>query len=154
MQWFIHSFSQLSNQILHDIIRLRIDVFVVEQTCYYPDLDGLDCLPETLHVYAIEDDAIIGYLRAMAPGDVYDNESAIGRVVIAPEARGRSLGHELIKQGIAACEAKWPENAIKMGAQEHLQKYYQHHGFTTCSPMYLEDDIPHVSMIRAANTET
>lgn len=149
MQWFCHSFKQLDSQTLYDILRVRIDVFVVEQTCYYPDLDGLDCLDDTIHVYAKDGDKVLAYLRCMAPGVAYDNDSAIGRVVTAADARGTGLGHELIKRGIAACEKAWPEYAIHLSAQEHLQKYYGSHGFETVTDMYLEDNIPHVGMVRA-----
>lgn len=152
MQWYTHTFKQLTTDILYDILKLRIDVFVVEQTCYYPDIDGLDRNDDTLHVYAYENDELIAYLRCMAPGVAYDNQSAIGRVIIAENARGRSLGHDLIKQGIKACEQAWPNNAIHMSAQEHLQKYYHQHGFKTTSEMYLEDDIPHISMTKEAST--
>lgn len=149
MQWFCHSFKQLDTTTLYDILRLRVDVFVVEQTCHYPELDGLDCLDDTIHLYAKDGDEIVAYLRAMAPGVAYDNDSAIGRVVIADSARGSGLGHDLIKRGIEACEKAWPNNAIHMSAQEHLQGYYVKHGFETIGEMYLEDDIPHISMVRA-----
>ncbi|NQZ07649.1 MAG: GNAT family N-acetyltransferase [Algicola sp.] len=154
MQWYTHTFNQLTTKTLYDILKLRIDVFVVEQTCYYPDLDGIDCNDDTLHIYAFENDEIIAYLRCLAPGVVYEGESAIGRVVIAEQARGRSLGHELIQQGIKACEAAWPDNNIHMAAQEHLQKYYHQHDFKTIGEMFLEDDIPHISMVREAKTKS
>ena len=149
MQWQYHHFNQLDINTLYDIIKLRIDVFVVEQTCYYPELDDLDRDSQTLHVYAYQDNLLVGYLRCLAPGIVYDQESAIGRVVTAPSARGKGLGHTLIKQGITACEKAWPNHDIHMSAQSHLQTYYHQHDFKTVGEQYLEDDIPHIGMIRA-----
>ncbi|MFT4930077.1 MAG: ElaA protein [Phenylobacterium sp.] len=154
MQWFTKTFDQLDINQLYEILKLRVDVFVVEQTCYYPELDDLDRHEEARHVFAYEGGQLIGYLRCLAPGQVYDNDSAIGRVVIATPARGRNLGHELIQQGIIACENSWPEHNIHMSAQEHLQKYYLQHGFKTVSEPYLEDDIPHISMLREITPST
>lgn len=148
IQWFSKPFKQLNIDQLYEILKLRVDVFVVEQTCYYPELDELDRHEDSLHVFAYQDNKLIAYLRCLAPGVVYDQDSAIGRVVIAPDARGQNLGHQLIKQGIEACEKRWPNNNIHMSAQEHLQKYYHQHGFKTVSAPYLEDDIPHISMLR------
>ncbi len=149
MQWFNCTFNQLNIHQLYEILKLRVDVFVVEQTCYYPEIDDLDRHDDTLHVFAYEGQHLIGYLRCLAPGVAYDNDAAIGRVVIAAEARGRNLGHELIQKGIIACENRWPDNAIHMSAQEHLQKYYHQHGFETVGEPYLEDDIPHIGMLRS-----
>jgi ElaA protein len=151
MQWFCKHFNQLDTQTLYDILRIRVDIFVVEQTCYYPELDGIDCLKDTLHVYAIEEGKIIAYLRCIAPGETYEHDSAIGRVLINEQARGRGLGHDLIKAGIKACEQAWPAHDIHLSAQEHLQSYYLQHSFETVSDMYLEDHIPHINMLRKAN---
>jgi ElaA protein len=151
MQWFSKSFEQLTTNELYETLQLRVDVFVVEQTCYYPEIDGLDRNVDTVHIFAREGDHTVAYLRCLAPGVVYDNDSAIGRVVIAQAARGRNLGHELIQKGIIACEQYWPDKNIHMSAQQHLQKYYHQHGFKTVGEPYLEDDIPHIGMLRETN---
>ena len=149
MQWFNQTFNDINNTTLYDLLKARIDVFVVEQTCPYPELDDLDKHPEVRHIYALQDGQVAAYLRCLPPGLAYDEESAIGRVLTTELARGKGLGHELIKQGIAACEAAWPEHGIHMSAQEHLQSYYHQHGFKTVGEGYLEDDIPHIGMARA-----
>lgn len=148
MQWFSHSFKQLDTQTLYDILRLRVDVFVVEQTCYYPELDGLDCLDDSIHLYAVENGEVLAYLRCLSPGVAYDNDSAIGRVLTSKAARGTGIGHELLRRGIEACEKAWPNHAIHLSAQEHLQNYYAKQGFKTVTEMYLEDEIPHIGMLR------
>lgn len=150
MNWQHLKFNQLDINTLYDIIKLRIDVFVVEQTCYYPDLDDLDRHPDSLHVFAYdENNQLAAYLRCLPPGTVYPDYPAIGRVVTAEHARGKDLGHPLIEQGIKACEQHWPEYGIKMSAQDHLQRYYHQHNFATVGESYLEDDIAHINMIRA-----
>ena len=150
MQWQHLHFKQLDINTLYEIIKLRIDVFVVEQCCYYPELDNLDRHPDTLHVFAYEQNQLAAYLRCLAPGVVYPNMPAIGRVVTTQSQRGKGLGHQLIEQGISACQQHWPNCDIKMSAQEHLQSYYQQHGFNTVGQAYLEDDIPHIGMIKPA----
>jgi ElaA protein len=150
MQWFSKTFNQLNANELYDILQLRVDVFVVEQTCYYPDLDDLDRLPGCRHIFAYEGGRLIGYLRCLPPGSVFNGASAIGRVVINKAARGRQLGHQLIQQGISNCTSNWPDNAIQMGAQCYLEKFYRQYDFTVVSEPFLEDGIPHVGMRREA----
>jgi ElaA protein len=158
-QWHVKTFNELSNDELYDALKLRIDVFVVEQTCFYPDLDNKDRQPGTLHLFNYsssihgeksENNEMISYLRILAKGQSYDDYVSIGRVVIAPQARGSGLGHELMTEALSVCQRYFPEQKIKISAQEHLEKYYNKHGFIRASPMYLEDDIPHISMIQKA----
>jgi ElaA protein len=78
------------------------------------------------------------------------SEPSIGRVVVDARLRGQGLGHELVREGIARCTALWPQQAIRISAQAHLQRFYGHHGFETVSDEYLDDGIPHVDMRRSA----
>jgi len=150
--WQAKHFDELSLNQLYDCLKLRIDVFVVEQTCYYPDLDSepnqLDRNKETLHLLGYRDDVLVSYLRILAQGQSYDNYISIGRVAIAEQARGTGLGHELMSQALILCQKYFPKQNIKISAQEHLISYYQRHEFEQVSQMYLEDDIPHVAMIK------
>lgn len=146
LDWQCKPFNQLNCDELYDLLKLRIDVFVVEQTCYYPDLDDLDRHPDTLHVFLYQDSKMTAYLRILAPGTSYPEQPSIGRVLTAQYARGSGLGHPLIKQGIDACQVKFPGLEIKISAQEHLINYYGQHGFIVCSEPYLEDGIPHIGM--------
>ncbi len=152
IQWQTKHFNELSLHQLYDVLKLRIDVFVVEQTCYYPDLDSeknqLDRHQDTLHLLGYQDDTLVAYLRILAKGQCYDNYISMGRVATAKQVRGSGLGHELISEGLKMCQQHFPNKSIKISAQEHLIKYYQHHGFEQVSAMYLEDNIPHIAMVK------
>jgi ElaA protein len=149
--WQVKHFNELSLNELYDLLKLRVDVFVVEQTCYYPDLDSdkdqLDRNKETLHLLGYQNNTLVAYLRILAKGQSYDNHISIGRVAIAEQVRGTGLGHELLAKALQLCQRHHPKENIKISAQEHLVFYYQQHGFKQVSEMYLEDDIPHVAMI-------
>lgn len=143
IRWESLSFEALDTAQLYAILQLRQDVFVVEQNCVYQDLDGLD--QQSLHLCAWEGDTLLGYLRCLPPGLDYP-EAAIGRIVISPAARGRSLGRELVQRGIDATLAAWPDGGITIGAQAHLERFYEELGFETISEPYDEDGILHIKM--------
>jgi len=149
--WQVKHFDELSINQLYDFLKLRIDVFVVEQCCYYPDLDSeqnqLDRHKDTLHLLGYQDGILVAYLRILAQGQSYDDYISIGRVATAKQARGSGLGHELMSEGIKTCQQYFTNQNIKISAQEHLLKYYQQHGFEQVSAMYLEDNIPHIAMV-------
>ena len=147
IEWHIKHFNELTNDELYDALKLRIDVFVVEQCCYYPDLDDLDRHQETLHLFCYQQGKMAAYLRILAKGQCYDEYIAIGRVIIASQARGIGLGHTLMTKALEVCQQAFPKQKIKISAQAHLEKYYNQHGFTRISEIYLEDDIPHIAML-------
>jgi len=146
--WYNKSFNTLTTNELYDILKLRVDIFVVEQTCYYPELDDHDRHSDTRHVYCYHAGIIQGYLRILPKGLTYNDYISIGRVAIAQDARGVGLGHQLIEQGIRICQQLYAGQPIKISAQQHLENFYQQHDFETVSAMYLEDNIPHISMLR------
>lgn len=148
MEWRIKSFSDLSTEELYELLKLRIDVFVVEQTCFYPDIDGHDKHPDAIHVMAFENDTCIAYLRILPPQTTYGEMPSIGRVATAESSRGGGLGHDLLTKGLIELDKRWPTLICHISAQEHLQKYYQKHGFVSVGEGYLEDDIPHIGMER------
>ena len=148
--WKIKTFSQLNTDELYDFLKLRIDVFVVEQTCYYSDLDDLDRDPNTRHVFAYDGDVIVAYCRVLAPNVVYDNESAIGRVIVSDAYRGHGLANKLMTLAIEQTQQLWPEQTCHISAQQYLEGFYQSLGFETLGDMYLEDGIPHIAMRRSA----
>lgn len=141
MDWFERAFDELTRDELYAIIALRERVFVVEQKCAYLDADGLD--PRCLHLWAVERGAIVAYLRFLPAGVKYD-EAAIGRVIVAQEARGTGLGKELMRRGLAMAGAA----PVRVGAQAHLERFYGELGFRRVSDVYDEDGIPHVEMLR------
>lgn len=145
MQWLCLPFCQLSTNQLYDLIKLRVDIFVVEQNCPYHELDNNDRKDGVYHLLGYQDGKLAAYLRLLPAGTTYDNVS-IGRVVIASSTRSLGIGHALLQHGLQQAELFWPGNNIDIGAQEHLQNYYGQHGFKAISGTYLEDDIPHVDM--------
>ena len=148
MQWKTKTFDQLSLNEFHNILQLRIDVFVVEQNCPYPELDGKDKFAWHFFAVAEEDpEKIIAYTRIFKPGDYYE-QAAIGRVVVNPDFRGKDLGHELMRKSIEAVERLFKTKVIKIGAQTYLKDFYESHGFCQTGEGYLEDGIPHIHMIR------
>ena len=148
MEWITKSFQQLSNDELYDLLKLRCDVFIVEQTCYYPDLDDKDREPGTIHLLCYNDSELVGYLRALAPGISYDDYASIGRVIVLPSTRGSGLGHELMSRGNKLVDKKWQHHGCKISAQYHLRDFYSSHGFKVVGETYLEDGIPHIAMTR------
>lgn len=145
LKWSIKSFKDLSVDELYDLLRLRSEVFVVEQNCVYLDLDGKDKL--ALHLIGEFEGKIVAHSRLFKPGISFDNAS-IGRVAVAVNYRDRKWGHDLIRESIAGIAHHFGESKITIGAQLYLKKFYESHGFVQTSEMYLEDDIPHIEMKR------
>ena len=143
IKWVTKKFDVLSVIELYQILRLRSEIFVVEQNCVYQDLDNKD--QKALHLFGEYDGKIIAYSRLFKAGDYFDC-SSIGRVVVAANYRDKKFGHELIKQGIAEIRNHFNEENITISAQLYLKKFYETHGFIQTSEMYLEDDIPHIEM--------
>ena len=143
--WQLLPFSALTALQFHQLLQLRLDVFVVEQNCPYPELDGKDPLAGVHHLMGFKDGELIACARLLAAGISYDNVS-IGRIATKQSMRGSGLGHELLTQALQSCEALWANQTIDISAQEHLAAFYQGYGFKTISDMYLEDDIPHITM--------
>jgi ElaA protein len=145
IQWKIKPFETLTTNELYDILRLRSEIFVVEQNCVYLDLDGKDKL--ALHLFGEYEGKIVAYSRLFKPGISFDNAS-IGRVVVDANYRDRKWGHDLMREAIAGIQSHFGERKITIGAQLYLKKFYESHGFVQTSEMYLEDDIPHIEMKR------
>ncbi|MCP4808712.1 MAG: GNAT family N-acetyltransferase [Proteobacteria bacterium] len=146
MKWVWRSFEELSNAELYAVMRLRQEVFVVEQECAYLDADGLDAQCD--HLLGLDDEGLAAYVRAVPPGVSYPEYPAIGRVITAPRCRGTGLGRPLMNEAIRGVNERWP-GPIKIGAQAHLSRYYGSLGFEVCGPEYDEDGIPHLPMLWA-----
>lgn len=149
LEWKSNSFQQLSNTLLYEIIKLRVDVFVVEQNCPYAELDNKDNNPETMHITATNNSKLIAYARVLPPGLSYP-EVSMGRFVVNEPFRRQGIGSELVTKCLAEKFSLWPNYKIKISAQEHLQPYYEHFGFRVVSESYLEDGIPHIEMLKEA----
>ena len=145
INWTLKPFAELTPFELYALLRLRSEVFVVEQQCIFLDMDDKDQVCHHLMGYIGEDLAVS--VRVVPPGISY-TEPSIGRVVSSPKYRRIGLGKTLMQQAIEVTEALYGKVPIKIGAQQYLERFYSALGFVTCSEMYLEDDIPHVKMRR------
>lgn len=143
LKWNTKRFEALSTIEMYSILKLRSEVFVVEQNCVYQDIDGKDM--KALHLFGEEDGKIIAYSRLFNVGDYFENAS-IGRVVVAENCRNKKYGHDLMREAISAIETHFQEIKITISAQLYLKKFYESHGFVQTSETYLEDDIPHIEM--------
>jgi len=145
VRWTWSRFADLGVDNLYDALALRCRVFILEQGPYL-DPDGLD--RQAWHLLGRDRTGTLqAYLRAVDPGARYP-EPSIGRVITAPEVRGSGLGRTLMHEGLTRCDAAWPGAPIRISAQAHLQRFYGDFGFRPVGETYLEDDIPHIQMLR------
>jgi ElaA protein len=145
VQWIWHRFAELGVDGLYDALALRCRVFILEQGPYL-DPDGLD--RHSWHLLGRDAGGVLQcYLRVVDPGHKYA-EPSIGRVITAPEVRGTGRGEALMVEGLARCEAAWPSQGVRISAQARLAPWYQRLGFQPLGGTYLEDDIPHIEMLR------
>jgi ElaA protein len=131
-------FDHLDPYAVYGICKLRQDVFVVEQQCPYPDLDARDVEPETRHVLLMIDDALLGYARVLDDSEVW----RIGRVLLAPDARGRGWADPLMDIALSVAKGR----DVVLDAQSPLAGWYATFGFAVDGPEFVEDDIPHLPM--------
>ena len=142
---FVQPYSKLSLDHFHDIIALRIKIFVIEQDCPYQDLDGKDKLAHHLF-YTNNEDEVIAATRIL-PQNISYTEVSIGRVVVDESCRGTGLGHLIMEESINFVKDEFGQVDIRLSAQKHLENYYRKHGFKSTGKAYLEDGIPHVEML-------
>lgn len=143
MKWVLKKYDELTVDEFHDILKLRIDIFVVEQTCPYPELDGKD--KKAWHFYGIKNEKIIANTRIFKPGDYY-NEASLGRVIVDESYRRTGLGYELVNRTLEQMRRLFGDVPVKIGAQTYLKKFYGSFGFQAQGDEYIEDGIPHVHM--------
>lgn len=146
LEWHTLEFRRLTVEWLYAVLRLRQQVFVVEQDCVYLDLDNLD--QHAIHMLCWGDGTLLAYQRCLAPGLSYP-ESSLGRIVVCPSQRGQQLGRALVQRGIEHNLSRWPQSGIRINAQAHLQPFYSEFGFIAEGDEYLEDNIPHRQMLYA-----
>lgn len=139
----VKRFDELSATLLYEILRLRSEIFVVEQDCVYQDLDGKD--QKALHVIGKKEGKVVAYTRVFGSGDYFDCAS-IGRVVVAKEQRKFGYGKGIMNASIQAVQEHLKENSIKISAQTYLKQFYNELGFMEYGKEYLEDGIPHIAM--------
>ena len=145
--WDFKGFNELTLQQLYAVLRLRSEVFVVEQACIFQDLDGND--ERAMHLIGTQGGAVVAYARCFGPGVMYD-EASIGRVITSDVLRGTGSGHVLMQQALAGLTATWGDQTIRIGAQARLERFYNSHGFQKAGEPYMEDGIEHIHMLRPA----
>jgi ElaA protein len=151
--WWHGRFDGMELRQLHDLLMLRQQIFIIEQNCIFPDIDGLD--PLSFHVVGMRDGQVVAATRIVPPGIDPDHsqqglDPAIGRVVAASSLRGMGIGRDIMMQSILACQKYFPESGIFLNGQQHLARFYQGLGFVQEGEPFDEDGIPHISMRRAA----
>ncbi|MDB9782119.1 GNAT family N-acetyltransferase [Winogradskyella sp.] len=142
----VKTFKELTLTELYNILMLRSEVFVVEQDCVYQDIDGKD--QKALHVLGYNSDQLVAYTRLFKPGD-YFNEASIGRVVVAQNQRQHKFGYAIMKASIDTINTHYNETKIKISAQMYLKRFYNNLEFIEVGEQYLEDNIPHIAMLKS-----
>jgi ElaA protein len=148
--WQWSTYSDLSKDDLYEILKVRQDVFVVEQNCVYQDVDDLDDKSWHLIAWDMNNSGgknIVAYLRVVLPGYKY-KEPSMGRVLTIQQARYTGLGKQLIKEALINIEVVFPNQPIRISSQEYLIKFYNSFGFTVVSEPYDEDGISHIEMLK------
>ena len=145
MEVAVKTFDQLTTEELYQILRLRSEVFVVEQDCVYQDVDNKD--QKALHIIGTKKGEIVAYTRIFKPGDYFNNVS-IGRVVVSQDQRKYGLGKRIMQASLAAIDQRFPNQPIEISAQSYLLKFYTELGFKVTGEEYLEDGIPHRRMLK------
>jgi ElaA protein len=146
VKFYTAPFSEIPSVKMYCILALRADVFVVEQTCAYQDLDGKD--EHAVWVWAEDENGIIHATARLLPAGISYKEISIGRVCTSMESRRTGLGKLLMEECLSQCEHIWGKQIITISAQQYLLKFYNELGFVEEGEMYLEDDIPHLKMKR------
>ena len=144
MKWEIKKFDELTGQEVYEILKIRSEVFVIEQTCIYEDCDDKD--KKSYHLFGVDNGQIVAYSRILEKGVSYD-EISIGRVLTAKRHRRKGLGKVMMLNAIEFIEKHLKEKVIRISAQQYLLNFYSNLGFVKVSEMYLEDDIPHLEML-------
>ena len=145
IRWVCKVFSELTPYELYAIIKLRNEVFVVEQNCVFQDADNND--QHCYHLSGLVGEELAAYARIVPPGITFQYVS-IGRVITSPKHRKSGFGKALMNEAIATCYRLFGKQTIKIGAQLYLKEFYQGFGFEQSGEMYLEDNIPHIIMLK------
>ena len=144
MNKVIKNFSELSTEEIYNILKIRSEVFVVEQNCVYQDIDEKD--QKAVHLFLEKNNEIIAYTRIFKKGDYYEENPSIGRVVVSKKERGKNLGKEIMLNSIEFIKKELEGRKIELSAQKYLDKFYTDLDFYSEGEDYLEDGIPHQRM--------
>ncbi len=144
IKWNFTEFDKLQAGDLYKALKLRQDIFIIEQDCIYPDLDNVDY--HSFHLLGYSGDTLAAYLRVVPPGTIF-TEPSLGRIIVSREYRKTGIGSELVKRGIKHTHQLYNLCPIRIEAQAHLRKFYQGLGFSKVTDAYEKDGIPHIQML-------
>ncbi|MDF2606884.1 MAG: acetyltransferase, family [Bacillales bacterium] len=150
MEWFLKGFNDLKVEELYRILSLRAEIFIVEQNCPYQDIDFKDL--KSKHLFAMIDGEVAAYCRIVDKGVSFE-EISIGRVIVKDKYRTIGLGQQMMRMAIKYITDEMNESYIRISAQAYLKNFYSSLGFEQVSEVYLEDDIPHIEMLRNKNSQ-
>jgi ElaA protein len=145
--WRLKPFEQLLPAELYEVLRLRQEVFILEQNCVFVDADKKDA--PSLHLLGYENGELVAYSRIVPPGVIYE-EPSIGRIVTPLKVRKLGYGKQLMEKSILETERRYGKVPIRIMAQSYLKKFYEGYGFMQEGEEFLEDGIPHIIMLRQA----
>jgi len=145
LRWVTKTFAELTVDELYDVLKLRSEVFIVEQKCIFLDIDNND--RKAFHTIGFIGDEVVATTRLFDKDIMYDGYQSIGRVVGSPRHRGLGIGKALMQYSISECERLFGKGPIRIGAQLYLKKFYSEQGFEQSGDVYLEDEIDHIPMI-------
>jgi ElaA protein len=149
LRWEWKGFNELTSEQMYTVLCVRQEVFVLEQECLYLDADGKD--RNSFHLMGFDGAELMAYARIVEPGFSYE-EVSIGRILSSKKARGTGAGVELMNQALSRIEDKYGKVFVRISAQSYLEKFYQKFGFEPTGKEYLEDEIPHMEMLRGVST--
>jgi ElaA protein len=152
IQWQWAAYQALTRDQLAAIFQLRQAVFIVEQNCPYPDIDGKDS--SALHLMGWLGDELVATLRLFPSYPPYHGHCSLGRICSRQDVRRHGIGRELVRRGLDYIDLHFPHKSTQIGAQHYLKRFYQSFGFVQCSDPYDEDGIEHILMIRSERSET
>lgn len=144
--WQCKPFAELTTIELYEVLKLRTEVFIIEQNCFYQDCDGKD--ETSWHLMGIDNGILCAYARLLPPGLSYETPS-IGRVVTSPQCRGKGYGKQLMEVAVQNIRQLFGETDLTISAQVYLEKFYASFDFTSTGAIYLEDNIEHIKMKRS-----
>lgn len=146
LQWHCRRFDELPGRELYAILKLRSQVFVVEQNCVYQDMDDKDF--DSYHLFAVQDGCLCAYSRLLPPGLAYVESTSVGRVVVSPNFRRLGLGRLLMEKSLQSLTGLYGKFPVTIMAQTYLQEFYASLHFRPQGAPFEEDGIPHITMMR------
>ncbi len=149
IRWQWKAWHELTLKELEAMLALRQSVFIIEQNCPYPDIDGKD--DQAVHLMGWLNHKLVATLRVFPKYEPYDNKSSLGRVCTHMDVRRFGMGRTMMQQAVDFIDEHYPEQATQIGAQHYLKRFYESFGFEQCSEPYDEDGIEHILMLRAAH---